>query len=162
MGSLPIDEIDILVVDEIGKNYSGTGMDPLVIGRWKIWGEREPEKPNITTLIALDLSEPSHGNAGGVGLADIITRRLYNKINFYETNKNAETSTYLQRVQIPIVTETEEEAVALALKVCGQPDPKKIKLVKIANTQDLEKSGYRQLLLTNYTKVTVILQLKNP
>ncbi|HBR35655.1 MAG TPA: DUF2088 domain-containing protein, partial [Firmicutes bacterium] len=105
--ALPVDQIDILIVEQIGKDFSGLGMDPYVIGRWKIWGEPEPEKPNITTLIALDLSDPSHGNAGGVGLADLIPRRLLKKIDYHATYTNAITATYLARVQIPVTVETD-------------------------------------------------------
>ena len=134
---LPVDKIDILIVEKIGKDYSGLGMDPYVIGRWKIWGEPEPEKPNITTLIALDLSDASHGNAGGVGMADIIPRRLYKKIDFHATYTNAITATYLARVQIPVTVETDREAMEVALKVCGEPNLDRVRVVRIKNTLEL-------------------------
>ena len=135
--ALPVDQIDILIVEQIGKNFSGLGMDPYVIGRWKIWGEPEPEKPNITTLIALDLSDPSHGNAGGVGLADLIPRRLLEKIDYHATYTNAITATYLARVQIPVTVETDREAMEVALKVCGEPDLDRVRVVRIKNTLEL-------------------------
>lgn len=135
--SFPVDDINILIVEKIGKDYSGLGMDPYAIGRWKIWGEPEPDRPNITTLIALDLSEASHGNAGGVGLADIIPRRLYNKIDYHATYTNAITATYLARVQIPVTVETDREAMEVALKVCGQPDLERVRVIRIKNTLEL-------------------------
>ena len=72
----------MLVVQEMGKDVSGTGLDTNVIGRRMIAGEREPELPGISRIVVLDLSDNSQGNATGIGLADIITQRLYNKINF--------------------------------------------------------------------------------
>ncbi|HZA46770.1 MAG TPA: lactate racemase domain-containing protein, partial [Rubrobacter sp.] len=76
MPVLPISDIDILYVDALGKNYSGTGMDTNVIGRFRILGVDEPETPNVKYLIVGDVSEESHGNALGVGLADLTTERL--------------------------------------------------------------------------------------
>ena len=78
---LPIDELHTLHIDEMGKNFSGSGMDTNVIGRLLIEGEKEPEKPNYRYIIVSDLSEASHGNSTGVGLADLITERLYKKID---------------------------------------------------------------------------------
>jgi len=137
MPTLPAEDIDILIVEQMGKDFSGMGMDPNLLGRWKIWGEPEPTSPRITTLVALDLTEASHGNAGGVGLADIIPRRLYNKIDYHATYTNAITATYLARVQIPVTMETDREVMETALKVCGQPDLDKVRVVRIKNTLNL-------------------------
>lgn len=83
MPKLPVEDLDILVVDEIGKkNYSGTGMDTNIIGRIRILGAEEPESPRIKYIIASDLSEESHGNALGIGLADLTTKRLFGTIDF--------------------------------------------------------------------------------
>src|SRR5205823_3200577 len=76
MGRLPFDQLDLLVIGEIGKNYSGSGIDPNVVGRLFIEGEPDFDKPKITRICALDLSPESHGNGTGCGLADLTTDRL--------------------------------------------------------------------------------------
>jgi hypothetical protein len=76
MPALPVSDIDVLYVDSLGKNYSGTGMDTNVIGRFRILGVDEPERPAVKYIIVGDISKESHGNALGVGLADLTTRRL--------------------------------------------------------------------------------------
>ncbi len=135
--SLPVDDIDILIIEKMGKDFSGMGMDPYVLGRWKIWGEPEFARPRIVTVVTLDLSDASHGNAGGIGLADIIPRRLFDKIDYNATYTNAMTATYLARVQIPVTVDTDRDAVAAALKVCGQPDIDTVRVVRIRNTLHL-------------------------
>lgn len=136
--SLPCDNIDVCIVQEMGKNISGTGLDTNVIGRLGINGEKEVGKPRINKLVVFDITEQSHGNALGVGLSDVTTRRLVNKINYQDTYANTITSTFLNRAKIPITAETEKEAVEIALKTCWQVDREKIRFVIIKNTLDLE------------------------
>jgi hypothetical protein len=81
MGRLPFDRLDLLVIGEIGKNYSGAGIDPNVVGRLLIEGEQEPESPTIIRICCLDLSPESHGNGTGVGIADLTTQRLLDAID---------------------------------------------------------------------------------
>lgn len=85
MPSLPFDALDVLVVDRLGKNISGTGMDTNIIGRLMIRGEKEPDSPRINKIVLLDLTEETHGNALGVGLADFTTRRLVEKIDHLDS-----------------------------------------------------------------------------
>jgi len=136
--SLPCENIDVCLVQEMGKNISGTGLDTNVIGRLDINGEKEVEKPKINKLVVFDITEQSHGNALGVGLSDVTTRKLVNKINFITTYANTITSTFLNRAKIPITTETEREAVEIALKTCWQPNRNKVRLLIMKNTLDLE------------------------
>lgn len=136
---LPVDELDILVVQKMGKNYSGTGMDTKVIGRVRVFGEREPEVPRINKIVVLDLDEKSYGNALGVGLADIITRRLYEKIDFNVTYANTIPTTYLERAKIPIVISDDREAILTALKTIGNVPIKEVKLAIIKNTLHLDE-----------------------
>ena len=75
MSSLPVDDIDILIIDQMGKDISGCGIDPNIIGRIKIIGQEEPDKPTIKAIAVLDLTDGSHGNAIGMGLADVITKK---------------------------------------------------------------------------------------
>jgi len=136
--SLPCENIDVCLVQEMGKNISGTGLDTNVIGRLDINGEKEVEKPKINKLVVFDITEQSHGNALGVGLSDVTTRKLVNKINFITTYANTITSTFLNRAKIPITAETEREAVEIALKTCWQPNRNKVRLLIMKNTLDLE------------------------
>lgn len=138
MPKLPIDKLDLLFVDQIGKNYSGTGMDTNIIGRIRIAGTMEPSNPNITYLIASDLSEPSHGNALGIGLADLTTQRLFEKINYQAMNENVITSTFLARASIPIVLSNDKEALNAAMRCVWGKDSQTIRFMRIPNTLHIE------------------------
>ncbi len=138
MPRLPVDELDIVIAQEMGKNISGTGLDTNVIGRLYINGEKESMKPLIKRLIVFDLTEESHGNALGIGLADITTKQLVNKINYKDTYANTITSTFLNRAKIPIIADSEKEAVEIAARTCWKLEPTDIKLLIIKNTLDLE------------------------
>lgn len=134
MPSLPVNELDILVVDEIGKNYSGTGMDTNIIGRIRVLGVEEPKKPDIKYVIASDLSEASHGNALGIGLADLTTNRLFEKIDFAAMNENVITSTFLDRAKIPIVLESDEAALEAAMRATWGVASDQARIARIPNT----------------------------
>ncbi len=120
MPSLPFDRLDVLLIDEMGKDVSGTGLDPNIIGRIRVSGQPEPELPAIGSIVVSDLTDASHGNAIGVGLADVITRRLYDKIDRSVTYTNVITSTFLERGKIPVVAESDREAVEIAIRTCGR------------------------------------------
>ncbi|MED4207232.1 lactate racemase domain-containing protein [Neobacillus mesonae] len=134
MPSLPVDKIDILMVDEIGKNYSGTGMDTNIIGRIRVLGVEEPGNPDIKYVIASNLSEASHGNALGIGLADLTTKRLFEKIDFKAMNENVVTSTFLDRAKIPIVLDNDQEALKAALRATWGVASEEARIVRIPNT----------------------------
>ncbi|NJP07715.1 MAG: DUF2088 domain-containing protein [Chloroflexaceae bacterium] len=137
---LPFDQIDVLVVDEIGKDISGTGMDTNVIGRVRIPGEVDPLDPNIHVIVALDLSNNSQGNGAGMGLADLVPAHLVQKVDFGSTYINHLTSGLigLQRGAMPITLSTPRDAIAMAIQVCGQSRPEDVRLVRIHNTLQLE------------------------
>ena len=134
MPKFPMKSIDILVVDEFGKDISGPGMDTNIIGRMKIYGEEEPSYPDIRCIVLLDLTEKTHGNALGMGLADLITRKFYEKIDFPATYENVLTSNFLERGKLPIVAETEQLALQYALRTCHCESPEEAGIVKIKNT----------------------------
>ncbi len=139
MPKLPTDRIDILIVDRIGKNLSGTGMDPNIIGRIKVKGTPEPVSPEIGAIIVNDLSPESHGNALGIGLADIITKTLFDKINFNAMYANVITTTFLERGKTPIVAADLKQAFDVALRtVAGRPWDQ-LRVVRIKNTLHLEE-----------------------
>lgn len=147
MPQLPVERMDVLIVEEVGKNYSGTGMDVNVIGRWRIAGLAEPDAPHAERIIALRLSEASEGNAQGIGLADFTTRALVDRIDFAATYLNCIVSTYVQRAMLPIVLATERDTVLAALGSLGLPDPRRARIVRVANTLHLEDVWVSEPLL---------------
>lgn len=130
MFQIPFAGIDILVVDEIGKDVSGSGMDTNVIGRAKGIDK------GIKIIIALDLTERTHGNACGIGLADLTTQKLFDKIDFNTTYTNILTSGTLRGGFLPIVLKNDEYAVKTAMKLVKK-DEKEIRLVRIRNTLEI-------------------------
>ncbi|HWH70166.1 MAG TPA: hypothetical protein VNT26_12330 [Candidatus Sulfotelmatobacter sp.] len=137
MPRLPVRNLDLLIVDEMGKNISGTGMDTNVIGRVGIHGVPDGE-PEIQRIVVLDLSEGSHGNANGMGLADFITERFRRKIDFPATYLNTLTATFVQRARMPIVMESDQAAITTAIQTLGNLPPDRIKAIRIKNTLQLE------------------------
>jgi hypothetical protein len=136
MGGLPFDALDVLVVDEMGKNVSGTGMDTNVLGRMFVPGVPEEDRPRITAVVVLDLTEESHGNAIGVGLADFTTERVLSRIDWQATYMNGYTSGIggLLRNRLPQVLANDRAAIATAIRMCGQPNLAKVRLARIKNT----------------------------
>jgi hypothetical protein len=134
MPSLPVDTIDLLIVQEIGKNFSGTGMDTNIIGRARIHDVPEPEKPSIKRIAVLDLSEESHGNASGMGLADFVTKKMVDKIDRQATYLNCLTSTFVTRAATPMYFDTEEKLLEAALFSLSAIPPDKLRIVIILNT----------------------------
>jgi hypothetical protein len=132
---LPIDELDILIVDEIGKDISGAGMDPNVIGFWRREGGER--KPDYKILIVLDLTEASHGNAMGIGMADLTTKRVLNQIDLQSTHLNCLTSGMLRSCRLPMGRENDRQAIEAALNL--QPDILSVRLARIKNTGSLDK-----------------------
>ncbi len=137
MPKLPVSDIDVLFVDELGKNFSGTGMDTNVVGRFRILGVEEPESPDVKYLIVGDVSEASHGNALGVGLADFTTRRLFEKIDYEAMNQNVLTSTFVERAKIPMVMGSDREALEAAVRCNWGVEPEETRLARIPNTLHL-------------------------
>jgi Domain of unknown function (DUF362) len=138
MPCLPVDQMDLLIVDEVGKNYSGTGMDVNVIGRWRIAGLAEPLAPHAERIVALRLSAASEGNAQGIGLADFTTKALVDQIDFGATYLNCIVSTYVQRGMLPMVLATDRDAIFAALGSLGMADPPRARIVRVPNTLHLE------------------------
>ena len=134
MPRVPFKQFDILIVDEMGKNISGTGMDTNVIGFWRRFGgERIPD---YKTLIVCELTPESKGNAMGIGFADLTTRRLVERINFKSTYTNVITSGTWEVVRIPITLENDRECIITAL---SQHEPDSARIIRIKNTLELEE-----------------------
>ncbi len=131
---LPVDDLDILLVDELGKNVSGAGMDPNVIGFWR--REGGTRQPDFRILVVLELTSHSHGNATGIGMADLTTRRVIDSIDWEATYLNALTSGVLRSARMPIPIENDRLAIETALN--RVPDLNSLRMARIANTGDLE------------------------
>lgn len=145
MGRILFPEFDALVIEEIGKNISGDGQDPNVTGlyvtRYCNGG------PRFQKSVIFDLSDETHGNANGMGGADVITRNLFDKIDFISTYTNAFTSTEILPVKIPMVAGSKEDALRIALKTCNGVAPGKQRVVWIKNTLALEEIVISDALL---------------
>jgi len=136
--ALPTDALDLLIVDEMGKNISGLGMDTRVIGRLSIRGGAEPAQPRIRLIFVRDLTEETRGNACGVGLADIITRQAFGKIDLRATYANVLTTGFLERGKIPLIAETEDDALAMAAAALGRETLDGARIMRITNTLRLD------------------------
>ena len=142
MPRLPVDDIDLLIIDRMGKDISGAGMDTNIIGRLLMEGEAEPASPRVKAIVVLDLTPASHGNATGIGLADFMTRRLYDEqIDLPLTTLNVFTSGGLLRGRLPLVYENDEQTIDMALRHVFRSCPAEraqARVVRIDNTLDLE------------------------
>jgi len=141
MGKIPFDELDVLVIGEIGKNYSGAGIDPNVVGRLLIEAapELETNKPKITRMCCLDLSPESHGNGTGVGIADLTTDRLLASIDPIPFRMNNLTARFLWRSKLPFSFPTDREVIEQSVDTCWQPIAERLKLAVIANTLEVSE-----------------------
>jgi hypothetical protein len=135
---LPFKELDVLVVEEIGKNISGVGMDTNVTGRFWMPGESDPEAARIDKIVVLDLSPETHGNAIGIGLADLTTRRVFDKIDYSSTYVNCLTQGTCATGKVPIWLPNDKDAIDTALRIIGHIDRAKARMMVIKNTQELE------------------------
>jgi hypothetical protein len=150
MPRIPFDALDILVVDEMGKNISGTGMDSNVIGIGpRVGGKMEMGRPAVHSIVVLGLTPETQGNANGVGLADITTRRLVNAIDFKATYTNVLTTRLWSAGRLPVIMETDREAIEAAI---GDIPPAAARLVRIKDTLHLEELEISEALLPEAQK----------
>ena len=144
---LLFDKCDVLVVDQIGKNISGDGMDPNISGRFVLpqfcSGGIAAEK-----VVILDLTDETHGNAQGIGLAEVTTRRLFNKMNLEMTYPTGVTNTFLHLMKIPMIMDNDREAMQLALCCCPEAeDQQNLKMIRIRNTAHIDEIEISEALL---------------
>jgi hypothetical protein len=147
MPRLPFGSLDLCVVREMGKNYSGTGMDTNIIGRLRLQGLTEPDEPFIQYLAVLDLSAASHGNATGIGLADFTTERLAEKVDREATYLNCLTSGGPIRAAIPMTLPDDESVFEAVWKALKPERANQVRLVIIRNTLQLEELWVSENLL---------------
>lgn len=139
MPSLPFDAFDCLIVDRIGKDISGNGMDSKIIGRVVPSGDPPGGAPRITRIVVRDLSPASHGNAIGIGSADFTTTRLLAAVDGEATAVNCLTSTSPEAARLPIAFERDVDAVHAAFATCGASSPDAFSLVWIRDTLSLRE-----------------------
>jgi hypothetical protein len=136
MPSILFTPLDVLVVDHMGKEFSGTGMDPNITGRAATPYVKTSQ--SVSKMVVLDLTDRSHGNAAGLGLADLCTRRLFEKLDYEATYANVITSTVLVGAKIPVMMPSDRLAIQTAVKTCNVADLDHVRLVRIPNTLHLE------------------------
>ena len=138
MANLPFNEIDLLIIDEMGKDISGVGIDPNITGRNRDLLGVFPHPVEVKRLFVRDLTDRTKGNAAGIGLADVTTKRLVDKIDYDATYKNCITGISLEKAAVPMYFKNDREAIEVALGSIGLIPAEKSKIVRIKNTLRLD------------------------
>ncbi|MEW6234568.1 MAG: lactate racemase domain-containing protein [Candidatus Omnitrophota bacterium] len=164
MPSLPVEKADILLIDEIGKNISGTGLDPNITGRCYRLNSVWQEKPDITRIVALDLTDDSHGNAVGIGLTDFCHRRIVDKMDRMATYLNAIISRNTPNAAIPMYYDNSRELLEHVMLSIGESvRPEQMRLLRIRNTLDIERILVSEALvpeLRNHPQIASLSELR--
>lgn len=142
---IPFKNLDLFIVDEIGKDITGTGMDCNIVQRFT--SEHMPTKPFAKRLVVLDLTDKSDGNASGVGLADITTRRVFNKMSFENTYPNNLTARTTAGCKIPMIMENDYNAIRAGIKTAPNVDYNAMRIVRIKNTLRLDEMEISEALV---------------
>jgi hypothetical protein len=145
MPRILIEEFDLLIVDEVGKDISGDGMDPNVTGRFVV--PHMTGGPRLQKVVVRDLTELTKGSFLGAGVADVITRRVLEKADFRAAYMNVITATGLAGGRLPVIMETDRDAIGLGLATCNEVDPGTAKLVRIKNTLELAEIWVSEAVL---------------
>ena len=150
---IPFESLHVLVLDRMGKDVSGAGMDTNVLGRWRIHGVEETAKPQIACVVPLSLTDASHGNAAGLGLAEFIPLRLAEKVDLVAFYANSLTAGIvgIERGQFPIVLPTDRDCVLAAAATSGRTEQEPLRLAWIADTAHTETFGVSTDLLPEVT-----------
>ena len=133
MGKIFLDACDVIILEKIGKNYSGGGMDPNVVGRSRLPIGIKSERMGI-----FELSEESHGNATGMGRADVATTKFFNQISFNDTYPNAVTDHDSSVYKIPLIAENEKECIQTSMAICLHMDVNNPKILILKNSLEIE------------------------
>nr|WP_234403522.1 hypothetical protein [Halarchaeum acidiphilum] len=137
MPTLPFDDLDALIVEGIGKDVSGAGMDTNVIGRYQVLNTDDPERPDVSRIVVLGLTEATHGNGQGIGLADLTTRGVAEELDLGQMYTNALTSASLSKARLPVVLPTPRHAVTAALATVGTYAPETARVAWVRDTSHL-------------------------
>ncbi len=151
MPSIPFDPIDVLIIDEIGKEISGIGMDSNVTGRHRDIVGNFFNAPHPRRIFVRDLSSESDGNANGIGLADVTTRRLVDALDLEKTYTNALTAISPEKAAIPMYFESDRECIEACLNTIGMVRPEEARITRIKNTATLETLWVSRALESDVT-----------
>jgi hypothetical protein len=162
MPRIPFDQIDILIVDQIGKEISGAGMDPNVIGRHVVPFAKVPPKPKILRIFVRDLSADSYGNAIGIGMADFTTKRLVEKMDRNPTYMNCITGCTPEAARIPVYFDSDREVLDAALRSLGLVEPENARIVHIADTLRLEEMEISEAMVAEAEEMTDLRVIAKP
>lgn len=155
------DKLDVLIVDRMGKNFGGDGMDGFATKRFIAPGmPKDPAAPSV--ILPLDLTEESHGNAMGIGAADVTTRRLFDKIDLEATYPNALTASIASAVTIPVVMDNDLHAIKAAIKFAYTADRQALRIVRIPNTLHIEYIEVSEALIPELRQRSDIEILSEP
>ncbi|WP_246998138.1 DUF362 domain-containing protein [Halosolutus gelatinilyticus] len=157
MATLPTDELDLLVVDELGKEISGAGMDTNVIGRYRVRNAPDPETPSIGLIYARGLTAETNGNGNGIGLADVTRRAAIEQLDLRKTYANALTSGSLAKAKLPPVAPDDELALRVAFNALGGYDPETVGVAWIENTTGLAEFRVSEALLETISDRVAVL-----
>ncbi|THE11597.1 DUF2088 domain-containing protein [Bacillus timonensis] len=160
MPRIMFDPIDVLVVDELGKDISGDGMDPNITGRYAT--PYASGGPQVTRIAVLGLTEKTHGNANGIGMADVSTQKVMDQTILEKGYANALTSTVTQVVKLPMILENEELAVKAAIKTCNAFDLSKVRIVRIKNTLEIQEIWISESMLEEARSIDAIEIVSDP
>jgi len=158
---VPVDT-DLLIVDEMGKEISGAGMDPNVIGRVFINGDKEPNKPKIFRVVVLDVTALSNGNVSGLGVADFTTKHLIDKIDFQVFYTNELVSGSTETAKIPMALATDRDAIAAGLNSCWMISAEKARVMRIKNTMILDEFYISEALRNDIEKLPDTISIGTP
>lgn len=145
LGKIFFDNIDVLVVDRLGKDISGDGMDPNITGRFAV--PHVKGTINVQHIAVLDLTEETHGNCNGLGVADVTTKRLVDKIDVDCTYPNVVTSTVMCTPKIPLFTHSDEACIQIALRTCNYIDRAHPRIVRIHDTMNIQQIYISEAML---------------
>jgi hypothetical protein len=163
LARLPFHQADLLIIDEIGKEISGSGMDTNVVGRKRAFANEPPEnQPNMRFIFVRGLSSKTHGNAAGIGFADFTTARLVKSMNYEATAINCLTSGYPEGANLPVHLESDRQVLDAALGILGTRKAEKARVMHIRNTLWLEEVEISEPCLQELPKMTEFTVEKGP
>jgi hypothetical protein len=164
LARLPLRKADLLVVDEIGKNISGSGMDTNVVGRKRAFRTQpSPEGiPEMRLIYVRGLTDKTHGNAAGIGLADFTSTRLVQEMNYKATTINCLTAGYPEGAFLPVYFASDREVLDAALAIIGTRTPREARILRIQNTMHLDEMEVSEPCLAEPDRQTEFTPIGRP
>jgi hypothetical protein len=160
MPSIGVDQIDVLVVDRMGKEISGDGMDPNITGRYAT--PYAHGGPNISKLAILSVTEKSHGNVIGVGQADLCTKRLFEAAELETTYVNSLIATVTSVARLPMILPTDQDAIKAAILTCNIMDFSRVRMVRIRDTLHLGEMLVSEALVDEVSAKKNVVSVEGP